>query len=504
MNAQDRKRQPKGVTIGGQYAHEARTEAHLELSADNDTLPSEQESVAAIAAHLSSIATPEAAQDMAQRAVDDACDAAGPDVPREWVGAVVAHDASVGDRASTLGGLPYRTPGAGEVLRGAYEAGMPADWAAIVGEEYGPQWVPGCVKRYAEGLTATELARLDDAGLAGTPTKALAYVGCDTDEVSRWHAAAERDTELAHYLRYYLGDQGIGRYIRRCVPLDDVKLCHELGVEPSVALHGLRRPDGSVEMGPAAIRELADYAKACGQSTDEAHAGIRLGVPASEVKAFGPKVEVREIAEFKSAGVPPKVARSLRGRDGRVTPQQAAELHAAGISTGADYKAWMSVAATRRDVVDTEDAQGYTGAIALARAGVPLQVAQKMRDRGLPLASIKELHAAGVDDIEPWAAALHGQTQTTAQWSNRLTTGLHFVAEFAKAGGTPEVLRRLQRAGVPLTDSVEHMHDTPEQMWAAGEANRRGYREDTIRLRRQYGTLAGEPTPWDYDGPQDL
>lgn len=502
---QDRKRQPKGITIGGQYAHEQKAEAAVALEQPASGLPSEAESVDTITTHFLDIATEPAARAMAQSAVDDACVAAGGDVPREWVAAVVAHDTPTRQqRGNTLGVWSYSAPETGEALRGAYAQGMPADWAAIMYEERGEAWVLNCVQRYANGLTAAELERLDEAGLAGTPRKAAAFVGCDTDEVHRWLDAAKADDAFNRYVARYLDLSGIGQYVREGTPLDDVKLCYELGAEPGLARRGLERPDGAVEKGPAAIRELVEYAKACGQSTDEAHEGIRLGVPAAKVKAFGPNVRVSEIAAFEEQGVPAKVARSLRGRDRSISPAEASQLHGAGISTGADYKGWMSVAATMRNVDDTDGPSGFSGAIELARAGVPLTTAQQMRSKGMPLSSIKELHAAGINDIEPWAQALHGQTQVTATWSNRVSAGMHYVAEFAKAGGTPRQLQRAQRAGVPLADAAQHVSSTPRQLWAAGAANRKAYRDDVRRMARRYGGVTGEPTPWDYDGPNSI
>ncbi|GEL47180.1 hypothetical protein CHO01_22960 [Cellulomonas hominis] len=471
-------------------------------------VPTTSESIDKLAALLEdTYAHPEVARDQAARMVEDAVRVAGRDVDPDWVAAVIVVHRAGRLVTSDLGTWTLTSPETGQVLRDAYAAGMPVNWTEQMAQR-GEGWTDRCVKRYADGLTGDELARLDAAGLAKSPAMAYAFRGCDADTARAWLDAAKADPDFNSYLARYLQLDGVGNDIRAGVPLADVRLCHELGVEPGLAYNGLQRPDGTVEKGPDAIRELAEYAKACGQSTDEAYRGIRLGIDAAKVKAFGLKIDPGEISGFELNGVPAKVARSLRGRVGDIHPAEAGRAYAAGITTGADYKAWLKIGEQttgghmghRRET--TTDA---AGALALAKAGVPLAAAQRLRDQRVPLESIAALHEAGVHDIKPWSAALHPRTQTTMPHERRVEEAMSQIARFARVGGTPEQLRRIQRAGIPLSNAAEHVDSTPEQLWAHGAGYRNGVIKEEQRLRDQWGAMAPRATgTWDVEGPADL
>ncbi|TAM92777.1 MAG: hypothetical protein EPN43_01950, partial [Jatrophihabitans sp.] len=316
-----RARIPSGVREGGQFATEQRREAAVSLAATG--LPAVEESLAKVIGVEVARNGP-AFEQVVRDQFDRLMEHVGPDVPPEWVAALVEqnHRLRAGDRTPLGNAWNLVSPGTGQTLEAAYAAGMPVDWpdqmAArndALGAEGPGSWTSDCVKRWADGLTSDELERLEAAGLAKNPRMASAFVGCDTDVVNAWVAAAREDRDLNVYLGRYLDLPGIGQYVRGGVSLDDVRLCHDLGVEPGLAVRGLMRPDGSVETGPAAIRELAQYAAAAGQSTDQAHEGIAAGLPASALKEFGPKIAVAEIPALRSAGVPGKVARSLRAKN---------------------------------------------------------------------------------------------------------------------------------------------------------------------------------------------
>lgn len=349
-------------------------------------------------------------------------------------------------------------------------------------------------------------------GLDSEPGVAHAYVGCNLFEVQDWIRAASADQDFSHYLNRYLSHAGVGKYVREGVPLEHVRLCHELSqdpnnaVEPGLALRGLTRPDGTVEKGPDAIRELVDYAKAAGRSTDEAFEGIRLGVPAKDVKAFGPKVEPKEIPAFQDAGVPAKVARSLRARDRQISPEFSARLTDAGIVSGAAYKEWGTVGTVVEGGMGRPRTSrtDWEAVLPVAKAGVPVELARDLRARGVPVSSIAEVHAAGITDLQPWLGALHARTQTTMPMDRREEIAMTAISAFAKAGGAPEQLRRIQRAGIPLADAHEHVDTDRVGLWLAGGENRNAALAEEAHRAAMWGRDRSTGQTWDVDGANSL
>jgi hypothetical protein len=485
----------------GKFKLQGLAESGVKLA--DDGVPSEAQSLEKLTdLYGHTYGNREAAEQSAQDLIERACLAAGPDVPRDWVAAVVEADRRLaergGDRRSPIGTWSIDSPEAGAFLREAHATGMPVNWPDQMSAR-GDSWRSGCVKSWTKGLTDVELDRLAAAGYASGPYQALSFVGCDVATIDEWNAAMRGVPTFSQYAKRYIDYPGIGQYVREGIPLQDVLLCHELEVEPGLARLGLTRPDGAVETGPDAIRELAAYAKACGQSTDEAHQGIRLGVPASDVKAFGPKVAVAEIAGLHAMGVPAKVARSLRGKDGRLPVTTIAELNRAGITTGAGYKAWTAVTQREADPV--------AAACALSRSGVPVEVATRLHGQQVPAAAIPALYAGGIDNLSVWFPHATRRTQTLD--SQDTARALIDIGNFARDGGTVEQFARAQKAGVPLTDLGAHVRSTPDELWKAGTANRDAVMATERRRHEQWGPgYADAPkpwlAPWPVDGPGGL
>jgi hypothetical protein len=509
IDTNGRTHQGRGVHVGGQYATEARTEPGVTLGRPGP-VPGYEQSVRTLAASFRPNFG-DSAEHYARQEIGTLVDAVGPDVPADYVAAIAVAELTYANHTSyerPTGHGSYACPEAVTAIRDAYASGMPADWPDQMAQR-GDRWAGSCIKRWNAGVTADELARLDAAGLAVGPGWAQAYAGCDAQQVLAWHDAIRADPQLSTYMGRYVDHAAIGRYVRTGVPLEDVKLCCELGVEPGLAERGLRRPDGTVEKGPDAIRELAAYAQAAGQSTDEAAEGIAAGLPASALKEYGPYVSVAEIAPLQAAGVPGKVARSLRAKERQMAPHLIARLHDAGISTGADYRGWMEATETvtsgglggRRQV-----SSDLGAAVNLAKAGVPLPVARTLHDQHVPIGAIGHLHAAGVDDAAPWHEALHKRSETIdPPVADKATAAYRAIAAFAAAGGSVEQMRRAHRAGVRLSELPEHVRSTPEQLWAAGAANRAAVLAEEQRRFTTWGpSWATEPVPWEATGPDDL
>ncbi|MGC0252631.1 hypothetical protein [Pseudactinotalea sp. Z1748] len=462
-------------------------------------LPSVQESLDALAAHFEQTAfAPEVSRQYAQGHLEATLEAAGSDVPKEYVAAVLVSDHKTRDAYRRSLGSSHLV---GPVITEAWRDGMPHDWAEQMADR-GPKWSQDCAQRWSQGLTADELDRLDAAGLAKNPTMAIAYAGKDHDEVNRWLEAARDDEEFATYLARYQGHQGIGTYIEEGVPLQDVKLCHELGAEPGLARHGLRCQDGAVQKGPGAIRELVQYAEQIGQSTDEARAAIALGLDAKEVKPYGANVMMDHIPVYQRSGVEPKVVKSLLARDRGLEPHDVAALSKAGVKTGKDLTAW-------RKTVDPRGvrlrAEVFSDITAVASSGVRPEVTADLKKGGVPLAAIPTVHAAGISDITPWAQALQPRAQTGVHvGGNPAQAAAQHIAAFANAGGTPDQLARAQRGGIPLTEVAVHTRSTPQQLWDAGATGRKRVLADEARMRHEYGSMAPPLQPWPAGGPDDL
>jgi len=424
----------------------------------------------------------------------EAAAAGFPDVPSEYAATLLAaHDrATAGTSQEGPLGHWGNARAQGPMIGRAYETDMPVDWPETMALR-GVGWDRRCVQDWNDGLTADELERLDTFGLAPNRHTAKAYMGCDGLTVQEWLAAAKADPELGQYLQRYLTHTGVGQAIREGVPLDDVTLTHRLGMEPGVARSGLTRPDGTQETGPAAIHEIHGYKTACGMSEDQAREGIRAGVSAAAVKAFGPKVTPSEIPAIQAAGVPPKVARSLRGRDARMDPATMAQLNAAGITTGPDYRAWTTITQKESDPVGA--------ACALSKAGVGMDDANRLHGQRIPVGAIPDMVTGGVTDWSAWAPGIVGRTQgTDASLDNE--RAFRRIGSFAQAGGTREQFARAQKAGVALADLPDHAHSSPAQLWAAGAANRAAALAVETRRHQDWGGEA--PGPWPFNGPKDL
>lgn len=514
----DRSRVPAGVRTGGQFATEARAESDISLAlAPHQDLPPVDVSLAELTEQWELRAfAPEAAAAQAQNDLEQARFLTLGGVPDEYIAALLVADGRTRlprtyDRGGAFGPSGWNCPQGGDAIRDAYISGMPADWPDQMADR-GEKWREGCVPRWNAGVTADELKRLQFFGMDGEPGIAAAYAGRDLLKVRDWIRAASDDKGFGKYLGRYLSHAGVGQYVGEGVPLADVRLCYDLSedphnaVEPGLARRGLTRPDGTVEKGPDAIRELVDYAKAAGRSTDEAHEGIRLGVAAKDVKAFGPKIEPKEIPAFQDAGVPAKVARSLRARDREITPEFAARLTDAGIISGAAYKEWGTVGTVveggmgRPRTTRTD----WDAVLPVAKAGVPVELARDLRARGVPVSSIAEVHAAGITDLQPWLGALHARTQTTMPMDQREEIAMTAISTFAKAGGTPEQLRRIQRAGIPLADAHEHVGTDRVGLWLAGGENRNAALAEEARRAAMWGRDRSSGQAWEVDGANDL
>ncbi|WP_251151283.1 hypothetical protein [Cellulosimicrobium sp. Marseille-Q4280] len=514
----DRSRVPAGVRTGGQFATEARAESDISLAlAPHQDLPPVDVSLAELTEQWELRAfAPEAAATQAQRDLEQARFLTLGGVPDEYLAALLVADGRTRlprtyDRGGAFGPSGWNCAQGGEEIRDAYASGMPAHWPDQMADR-GEKWREGCVPRWNAGVTAEELARLQFFGMDGEPGIAAAYAGRDLLKVRDWIRAASDDKGFGQYLGRYLSHAGVGQYVGEGVPLQDVRLCYDLSedpnnaVEPGLARRGLTRPDGTVEKGPDAIRELVDYAKAAGRSTDEAYEGIRLGISAKDVKAYGPKIEPAEIPAFADAGVPAKVARSLRARNRQLSPELAARLHDAGIVSGATYKEWERLATVREGGLGrpTTTRTDWDTVLPIAKAGVPHEVAQEMRGHGVPLESVAEMHGAGVTDIAAWSGTLHKRTQATMRMERRTQAAMTAISTFAKAGGTVEQLRRAQRAGIPLVAAHEHVSSTPQELWAAGAENRAAALAEEARQASMWGRDRSSGHGWDVTGPEDL
>jgi hypothetical protein len=514
----DRSRVPAGVRTGGQFAVEARGEADIALAlAPHQDLPPLVQSIAELTEQWEQRAfAPEAAADQAQRDLEMARQMTLGGVPDEYLAALLVADGRTRlprtyDRGGAFGHSGWRCPQGGDAIRDAYASGMPADWPDQMADR-GETWREGCVPRWNAGVTADELARLQFFGMDGSPYVAASYAGRDLVEVGKWIRAASDDKGFSNYLNRYLSHAGVGRYVGEGVPLADVRLCYDLAqdpnnsIEPGLALRGLTRPDGTVEKGPDAIRELVDYAQAACRSTDEAFEGIRLGISAKDVKAFGPKVEPKEIPAFQEAGVPAKVARALRARDRQISPEFAARLTDAGITSGAAYKEWGTVGTVVEGGMGRPRTSrtDWDAVLPVAKAGAPVELARDLRARGVPVSSIAEVHAAGITDLQPWLGALHARTQTTMPMDRREEIAVSAISAFAKVGGTPEQLRRIQRAGIPLADAHEHVDTDRAGLWLAGGENRNAALAEESRRAAMWGRDRSTGQTWDVDGANSL
>lgn len=547
----DQSRQPTGAPIGGQFAATTHAETGLALTPDTVT-----------AAHVCSVCSHRIAhrdgtwvhapnQDHQWSPIHDGdplCDGAGPqelpphmdelaraiedrgifggpvlpeaerlladtlagareidpDIPEEYVAELLTLDGALRNIARNDGILSsWSDQARGAEIAAAHLAGMPADWPVQMAAR-GEMWPDHCVKAWTEGITEAELARLDVAGLATSPILARAYIGADTDEVNRWLTAAREDKDLSGYLARYLSHRGIGRYVNAGVPLDDVRLSHQLGLEPSTALHGIT-VDGQKVTGPAALRQVADYMKASKLGQDETVDALKAGIPAALGKEFGPRFTADEMRDLSTAAVPGIVARSLRARDREMSPTTMARAHAAGISTGADWKAWQGVATTTRTTMYSGQERRYHEQVIwdLNAVGVSLKDAARLRSQNIPHGAVAPLATAGITDWAPWGSGVNQRAQTTIDTRDQ-TVALTQIAEFARAGGTPDQFARAQKAGVPLVDLPKHVTSTPKQLWKAGAANRDAVLADEKRRHDTWGSMAHAPEPWPVTGPEQL
>lgn len=501
MSAPTQARQPKGVPVGGQFATSSKAESATSLT---DAEPVDEHRQALIERHLRNYA-PDLAESEVARTVSEHLDAAravSPEVTEAYVTELLAHQAALLDdnHDGPTGG--WSAQDRAERIGRAHAAGMPADWPQTMAER-GERWTTGCVDAWCDGLTADKLARLDSAGLAKHPTWARAYVGCDTDAVNEWHDAARTDAALSTYLATHLGHPGIAQYVADGVSLEDVRRAHELGLTPAAARNGILLEDGTQRTGPDALGEIARYMADSGLDQESALDKMYASIPAKLGKEYGSRFTGHEMRDLHAAGVPGKVARSLRATSHDLPAATVRRAHGHGIISGKDWKAWQSVVGLKSTKVSL-GIGGTTGMYheesiwRLREAGVTLADAQRLRSEGVPLPAIAPLVHAGVRDFAPWRAAAVPRTQGTANEAQR-SMALRDLAAFANAGGTVEQFSRAQKAGIPMADLVAHVSSSPEQLWAAGAAHRaRIVAEEESRFDR-WGRYNQEPVrPWQY------
>jgi hypothetical protein len=301
------------------------------------------------------------------------------------------------------------------------------------------------------------------------------------------------DQTVANWLHTLAENPGLNRWVGRA---DQLGALHATGIGADRAAgyleHGIDASTALAHphLGPATLAAYATAAKMdTGPAADRLDAGLDVDVAA----AYGPRISAEHATALHDAGVPGKVARSLRARGGDLTPAHIVELVAAGISSGPQYAAWTDALANpqRSREPDPETVPITT----LAAAGLtPAQVTGYVKN-GFAATEWVPLHQAGIGDIKPWSAAgLERRAQSPAHRGADSATVGTALAAFAAAGGTPDRLGELSRAGVPVHQAVDFLSSTDP--WTDGQPLRDAAMADEARMRKTWGTMAADPTPW--------
>ena len=386
----------------------------------------------------------------------------------------------------------------------------PAELAALIELEDG-KYRPHSMKLLAAGATVERIAELRELGVPANPQALVALADLNDQIVTSWIGVARENEAFRTWVTHW----------------PTVRQLHDGEITPDRAVTFANAGIDAATV--AAIgtrftpREARAYAEESGLAPEEVGAYFRHHiehvddaskyVPAAVAKAYGSAISPADTAAFNSRGIRPKPARSLRAANRALTTGDVEALVNANVQSGAEYRAWRKLVApdnraslgsgrsADHNPFSREVASEISRIVLAKSSGTTPEEATSYTRLGFKNPKHwAELRSAGITDGVEWGTALRGTGRANALTMSGTATrddlaAASFVA-FAKAGGTPQLLAQMQRAGIPLTEAHEHVQ--ADDVWAAGAK----FREQTIAHELAQGSRWGgrtvEPKPWEW------
>lgn len=442
-------RQPSGVPIGGQYATAPRPESCTTLP------PAVKTPLERLTATYKDGYSREAAESLAQRLLDEnTMKGRDPELVAAYM-----------ERFRDTRRYQHDVD-----LQALVDHGMTIDDVDMLTGLTGTKAAPWQLVH--TGVTPARATRLCELGVS-RPSAMSALHKMPDDAIAEWVAAMKEDLELN---RWVAAVPIIADLHAAGVTISLANKCRENGIEPSVII---RRP----HLDPV---ELAQYAATAKMAPRDAAPRLDAGIDATVAAEYGANISMEDTRNLVATRIPGKVARSLRAKDKYLTVTDIAALHAARITTGAAYKTWTDAT----DIFDTSNLA------ALVASGITPGQVDGYRHQGFSDAAMwHRMHAAGVGDISVWAAAgLEHRAVTPGGTLGRPSRTAEGMSVFAAAGGTPQRLAQLTRAGIPI-EKAAAFKDSSDP-WKDGAPFRKTAMAEEERMHKTWGHLATEPQPW--------
>ncbi|KQO98849.1 hypothetical protein [Leifsonia sp. Leaf264] len=345
------------------------------------------------------------------------------------------------------------------------------------------------------GMTAEKVEDYIALGVPAQPEALLAYSNATQLQVQGWVLALKEHKELRETVRTYrdlkaVVDKGLDPHL--------VKSFAGTGVSGSfIAQYS------SWGVTPEAIREYASKSKL---KTPRLEAFLEHNIRHSlravspeVVVAYGPNFDPSDMSWLSSEGMDPKQMRSLRGAEKSLSAKDLLRLAAAGIVSGDELKGWRELAGVPEYGYNADvERIGKITRLAAA-AGTTARRAAHYKEFGWDQPEHwNTIAASGIDDLTPWhAALLDGRRANSIHGFSLYGPAAAGLASFAAAGGTPDQLRIVQRAGIPIDQA--HRFIRTRDLWKAGEKFRARQAQLEAEEPARFGRGAGTPLQWSED-----
>lgn len=334
------------------------------------------------------------------------------------------------------------------------------------------------------GLKPDRIAELHEHGIRH-PDAMLALHELDDDALIDMKAGLAAHPELRAWYGKS-GHQQVAAHLRRGLRMDDIAEYAATGLTASdlTALHSPHLTAAAITDGVAATKLRADTVARLLNHNATSDSPFELAV----AKTFGDRFRPEEVAALHGAGVPGSAAKSLRARLRALSDRHLAELHEAGVRTGAEAKAWEEITAPAAYGRGRSETAGALTKRIVAAASTGLTPAEAEAckkvgvDEPVNWVTIKN---AGIDIdtwIKPGEEGL-GRANTHIPYHQRKSMIIASMAEFKAAGGTPKLMRDMLRAGIPSHAHVAALGR--DDLWEIGAP----YRAEIIS-EYEYGHTA--------------
>ncbi|ACL42025.1 hypothetical protein Achl_4074 (plasmid) [Pseudarthrobacter chlorophenolicus A6] len=454
-------RQPKGITVGGQFAATEHSESFVTLGPLDGGHLSEESILDAVSRHEGPGAVPGVRRRIAETTTEG-----GRELFLQRCDALYNPDSEYVIDRSVYGPTPEH-----------------CDALAALGYTSVNQFSRDRTKNFRG------VGSLIDSGIGPERLEVLGKLSAHESQWSAWEKAAYLNSPLED-LDGVVENKDlsrVGQYLATVDLLGD----EAKSARARKALEMKIGDRALIEADEYPLEDLADLRDALPESKRYPANILRLalrGIDGPRLRTYGTKAcETYTGRQLDEALVAPKTIRSFlaAGFDPRLDDMKV--LRDAGYTSGNDLKAASKVLRTTDVKVLAEARKHATGA---QMATFAANTRDQLRfDDPQAIGRLTKLGIDSPDQLRPWAASIHARANT---FIDRDQSVLAIYADIIKAGVTPERLGALTRAGIPVTEAAKHK-DTKDP-WAAGQKYRAAWDADQASKAARH--WVNEPAQW--------